>query len=254
MLTNIIDPRKVSRYPDWLARSIVSGFAATVVMTAVILLGYVLALGFAAITPPATASGQEMGRWFRGLTSNHLVDITQNWLYAALAFHLVMGLAWAGIYGYVFQPRLTGPSWERGMLFSLLPWVLSLTVFFPVVGAGFLGIGLGAGPLPMFGNLIAHLAYGLTLGVVYGPLGDTILSESPVPGDSSVQVRTEGMEARGIILGVLIGVLVGMAVVAIASPSLATGLSPLALVVATAAVGGAMGELVGSWIGIPARS
>lgn len=33
-----------------------------------------------------------------------------------------------------------------------------------------LGFRLGAGPLPLMGNLILHCAYGLTLGVSYGLL------------------------------------------------------------------------------------
>ena len=53
------------------------------------------------------------------------------------------------------------------MLFSIIPWFLSLVVFFPIVGAGFFGADLDAGPLPAIGNLILHLIYGAVLGSMY---------------------------------------------------------------------------------------
>jgi len=241
------------RYPDWLTRSIVSGFAATVMMSITLLLGYVFALMLAGITPSSTASGREMSGWFQGLTANTLVDFTQATPYIALALHLGIGLVWAGIYGYLAQPWLSGPSWQRGMMFAMFPWLLSLTVFFPLVGAGFLGIALGAGPLPIFGNLIAHLAYGATLGLVYGPLGDTILAEQPAPGEAAEVTSTDTMGARGIIIGVLVGIIVGMGLeVARASASL--GFPPLAMVLAAAAMGAAMGELIGSWMGLSTQT
>ncbi|MBI4498538.1 MAG: hypothetical protein HY689_11630 [Chloroflexi bacterium] len=238
------------RYADWLARSIVSGFVATAVMTFTLLLGYVLALGFANLIRTDTASGQEVANWFRGLTVNHLVDFTQAAPYTALALHLLIGLLWAGLYGYVVQPWLIGPQWVRGVQFSLVLWVLSLTVFFPLVGAGFLGLGLGAGPLPILGNLIAHIAYGATLGVVYGPLGDVVLGERVAPSEAAADVGSEVMGARGIILGVLVGVLVGMMLNALAGGNGVVGLPPLAIILAAALVGGAMGELIGSWLGL----
>jgi len=244
---------ETQRYPDWLTRSIVSGFAATVVMTATLLLGYTLASVFASLTPASTASGREMAGWFHGLTDNPLVDLTASTLYVALGLHLIIGLVWAGIYGYLAHPLLAGPSWQRGMLFALFPWVLSITVFFPIVGAGFLGTALGAGPLPIFGNLIAHLAYGATLGLVYGPLGDIVLAEHPAPGELTTEiVSTDVMGARGIILGVLIGVVFGIALeVMMVSP---VGLPPMALVLAAGAMGAAMGELIGSWMGLSAQT
>jgi hypothetical protein len=241
------------RYPDWLTRSIVSGFAATMVMTGTLLLGYTIASVFAGITPAATASGQTMGSWFRGLTVNPLVDFTQSTLYIALMLHLGIGLVWAGVYGYWAQPWLSGPDWQRGMMFSLFPWVLSLTVFFPLVGAGFLGTALGAGPLPILGNLIAHLAYGATLGAIYGPIGDTILAERPSPGETTTEItRTDVMGARGIIVGLFVGVVFGVIFELITSTSL-VGMPPLAMVLAAAAIGAAMGELIGSWMGLSAQ-
>lgn len=53
-------------------------------------------------------------------------------------------------------------------MFSLIPWAFSLVVFLPLVGGGFLGLGLGAGPLPILGNLLLHAVYGVTLGSVLG--------------------------------------------------------------------------------------
>src|SRR5207247_9080454 len=89
-------------------------------------------------------------------------------LYSATAVFFLGGLLWAVLYGFVAEPRLSGTSWERGVKFALIPWVLSLVIFLPLVGGGILGMSLGAGPLPLLGNLILHVVYGAILGFVYG--------------------------------------------------------------------------------------
>ena len=42
-----------------------------------------------------------------------------------------------------------------------------MIIFLPLAGGGLLGLGLGAGPLPILGNLLVHLVYGVTLGFLY---------------------------------------------------------------------------------------
>ena len=54
------------------------------------------------------------------------------------------------------------------MEFALLPWLVSLVIFMPLLGGGILGLSLGAGPLPIVGNLVLHALYGAVLGVVWG--------------------------------------------------------------------------------------
>lgn len=83
----------------------------------------------------------------------------------AVAF-LVASMLWGALYGVV-QPALPGPAWLRGVMFAVAPLALSLLVFLPLTGGGWLGLELGAGLLPMFGETVRSLVYGLTLGVGY---------------------------------------------------------------------------------------
>src|SRR6266536_2355595 len=79
--------------------------------------------------------------WFRGLTNNALIDTAGPNLYAATAIFFFGGLLWSMLYGLVFEPRLKGRSWERGVKFALIPWLFSLAIFMPLVGGGVLGMG-----------------------------------------------------------------------------------------------------------------
>jgi hypothetical protein len=94
------------------------------------------------------------------------------------------------------------------MLFSLIPWMLSVGVFLPIVGGGPLGLRLRAGPLPIFGNLILHLIYGGVLGQIYGPMGDRLLTETGETDDVD-ELQTLANEQRLIALGIVAGRVVG---------------------------------------------
>jgi membrane protein DedA with SNARE-associated domain len=85
---------------------------------------------------------------------------------AALLFFLA-GILWSIVYAVRFEPRLSGPPWLKGAVFSLLPTVVSWFVVLPLLGAGPLGLGLGAGLIPAVGELVRHLLYGAALGLAY---------------------------------------------------------------------------------------
>src|SRR5712691_8738438 len=110
--------------------------------------------------------------WFQGLTNNALIDTAGPNLYAATAIFFIGGLIWALLYAVVFEPRLQGSAWMRGVRFALIPWLFSLAIVIPLVGGGILGLRLGAGPLPIVGNLILRAVGGgiLGLGLAAGPL------------------------------------------------------------------------------------
>jgi hypothetical protein len=229
-----------------LSRALLAGFLASLAMLVAFSLAFVVALILGSTPVPV------LNDWSRGLTSNALIDVARPNLYTAAAVFFAGGLLWALLYGLVFERRTRGPAWRRGVLFALIPWLFSLAVFLPIVGGGILGLSLGAGPLPIIGNLILHAVYGAVLGTVYGPIGDSVLDgprHAAAGDDVWAGPSSEIGAARGLIVGLALGMLVGLAGVALLSSTLVMHLNPLAVVLPLALVGAAFGGLVGSLSG-----
>lgn len=235
-----------ARREGWLARAIIAGFVATGAMSVVFLVAYALSAAIGEIGRDRNLLSQ----WMWALANNPVITLGRDSLVLAIALHLAFGMIWALIYGGVVEPALRGPAWWRGLLFALLPWLLSLVVFLPLTGGGFLGLALGAGPLPIVGNLLVHLVYGAVLGAVYGPLGEAVLLADPrsvADGELGRMRRFERGMAAGIVAGALLGVVLALLVLALAPQMVA---SPLAAVLVGACVGGAYGALIGSLAGV----
>jgi hypothetical protein len=244
--------------PGWLGRAITSGFVATVIMLFFFLVAYSIAR-VASTVPLADRRGAEQLRlWLHNLTTNQLIDAALSNVYIAIAVYLAGGIAWAVLYAAFLEPRLPGPGWAKGILFSLLPGLLSIVGFLPLVGGGMFGTALGAGPLPVLGNLLLHVLYGATLGVLYGPFGDVDAARLPEQAsgvDVASVLSSERMTAGGLVLGVLLGGAAGvvLAVAASAQPDQRLLGEPIAaLILATAILGATLGGLVGSIVGLSA--
>jgi hypothetical protein len=228
---------------NWLSNSVIAGFPATVVMTMVLIAGYLFCGAL------AQEDGNLLGRWFHGLTNNPLADGAFDVPLGAYSINLLAGLIWAVVYGYLFEPRLSGPGWRRGMLFSTIPWLLSLVVFFPVVGAGIFGAALGAGPLPAIGNLILHLSYGAVLGSLYA-----LPDRSPADATQAME-RDAELQNRGMTIGLVGGLTVGMIVGSFMAIFVSTDVaSPTEMLLAGAAVGITAGAVAGPLIGLSSGS
>jgi hypothetical protein len=184
--------------------------------------------------------------WFRGLINNRLIDVAGPNLYAATAIFFVGGLIWSLLFALLFEPRLRGASWERGVQFALVPWAFSLVVLMPLVGGGLFGMGLGAGPLPVVGNLILHVIWGAALGAVWGSAESVI--DRPLrtayAEDLQVSRLSEIGAVRGIGIGLALGLLVG--VIATVIVPQAVSINPLAVIVAIGLSCAAFGGFVGS--------
>jgi len=180
--------------------------------------------------------------WFRGLTNNPLIDTAGPNLYAATAVFFVGGLLWALLYGGVVEPRLHGAAWQRGVQFALIPWLVSLVVVLPLVGGGLLGMSLGAGPLPIIGNLVLHIVYGALLGGIYGA------AESVIDRDDAVDVPAARLSEMGAARGLLVGLAAGVLLGALGALIVPQGveINHLAMVVALGLSGAAFGGFVGS--------
>lgn len=228
---------------DWIYRALLAGFVATAVASIVLLAAYALVSWLGATVPG------EVGRWFVALTTNQATALVQDGVARALLVNIVVGLGWAFIYSWFVEPRLAGPGWAKGVRFALVPWVLSLIVFLPLVGGGFLGLALGAGPLPIIGNLILHLAYGSTLGAIY----ELEVLEARALGGQSLSVSSLAniSAERGLAAGLASGGGAGAIIGAIFAALVGAGAVPIAVgLLAGAVFGAAAGAFVGSFVGL----
>ncbi len=230
--------RAEARREDWLPDGVVSGFIATFAMTVVLAIAYGLtrALG--------DEDGGRLARWFWALGHNPVTERTTDGVVLAISLNLLMGLVLALVYARVVEPILGGPGWRKGALFSLIPWILSIVAFLPLMGGGFLGAGIGAGPLPILGNLVLHLIYGAVLGAVYG-----LAIESGLGGDPVDRANAAAAE-RGAALGIAAGLAVGVVAGWLLGPQLAGAGGRAAVTLAGALIGAAGGLAAGSFLGM----
>ncbi|CAN5703115.1 hypothetical protein BH23CHL3_BH23CHL3_10240 [soil metagenome] len=232
------DARQEPIRTDWVRISVIAGFIATFMMTAAITAGFLFA------NAVGDEDGGTVARWFAALSGNEIVDQVGDAFAVGMVINLIVGLIWALIYGKFAEPVLNGRGWPKGVIFAMAPFLLSILVVFPIMGAGFLGAGIGAGPLPVLGNLIAHVVFGAVLGFFYA-----IEEGSGISGDASEHQASASSE-RGTALGILIGGVVG----AIGGYAIAPTMDDLAsrpvLTLAGVLTGAAIGALIGSLTGM----
>lgn len=73
---------------------------------------------------------------------------------AGLLFHVVYVTFWSIAFVTLYRDDL---SFSKALLLALALWIGVLVVFFPVVGWGFFGLGIG--PKLIIGSLIPHLLF-----------------------------------------------------------------------------------------------
>lgn len=245
-----------SAHPRNLARATLAGFVAAVAMLFTFGLAYGAA-GLFAETRVLDAVGLSvLKHWLQALTNNQIIDLARPNLYAALGVHLVAGVLWALVYAQVAEPRLSGADWQRGLVFALIPTIFSLLVFLPLVGGGILGLAIGAGPLPIIGNLALHMVYGLALGDLYGPLGSGIDAEGSGAGgaDRLALAHAEANAVRGLVVGLMLGVaasVLGALAMHLVGGSPWTLSASVPLMVLVTVSAAAWGATIGSMTGLP---
>jgi predicted ribosomally synthesized peptide with SipW-like signal peptide len=220
----------------WLSGSIVAGFAATIVMSLLLLIAYAFT-GFL-----GAEDGSQVSQWFYNLRNNDLAEGALDIPIAAFSINLLAGLAWALVYGGIVERRMSGPGWLRGMLFSLVPWLLSLVAFFPAVGGGLFGMDLDAGPLPAIGNLVLHLIFGAILGAVYA-----IPEVSTDALDTRAARSQKDGTAIGLVVGLTVGLVAGATIAAFSASDVTDGVN---FTLAGGGIGVLVGGLVGSFAGV----
>lgn len=266
---------------DALARAVLAGFAAGLTMLLLFLVAFNLARLLTAAQIPAlpglerpsiihpaywvSPANQPPGQadalldtprlWLTNLTNNRLIDAGLSDVYLAAGIYFLGGLLWAILYSRV-ESRLPGSPWQRGMTFAMLPALVSLVVVLPLLGGGFLGLSLGAGPLPIIGNIILHAVYGAMLGVVYGPFGDLDASTLGLPVDDEgrpIHTHYEQTAAMFLVTGLVVGTLVGVMLSMLTGGNavqLPGGESSGGLILWGALIGAVFGLFIGSFVGL----
>lgn len=221
---------------DWLSDSLLSGFIATFAMSAA------LAVAYGVANVAGDRSGFFLERWLYHLNHNEITDRAGNSVVTAILANLAVGLLVAVLYGRIEQ-RLPGArGYQRGMIFSLGLWIISILVVFPIMNGGILGIDLDAGPLPVIGNLFLHLVYGATLGALFSIDLDAWLDRTEEEHFAALDMQRDTM------LGVLGGAVVGGIGGAFLEGSLNDVIAGGFTILAGVLVGGAIGGLVGSFV------
>jgi hypothetical protein len=244
----------------WFSDAVIAGFVAIGASTAALFIAYALANG------SANSQGNVVQQWLWQLTNNQVVAFSSGRPAYAVAIHVVLGIVWAIVYARLVDGNRAlgwwighGPGWQRGMRFSLLPWLVSLLVLLPAAMVNMLDWALSAGPLVPLGNLVLHLIYGFTLGQLYDSAADTPdaageLSYQAPPLQEAAVAHSQDFGAAGILAGAVVGALVGIVLALILPPSLPNvdfGGWEAALAVGGLLAGGAVGGIVGSFAGLP---
>lgn len=134
-------------------RAMVAGFAATIVLSMMMLIKS--AAGVMPYADPIEALTKVSTMW--------LGTPLQPWV--GWVEHFLMGTVLWGIVFAVIETALPGPGWLRGVLFSIGAWFAMMLILMPLAGAGLFGLGLGWG-IPIM-TLVLHMMWGAILGWVY---------------------------------------------------------------------------------------
>ena len=223
---------------DWLRAGVLAGFLGTFAMSIVLVAAYGLS---SAVGNP---DGNVVQRWFWALEHNPVAQRTTDGVVLAIGANLAMGLLLALAYARYAEPRLSGPSWWKGMQFALVPWLLSLILFLPLMGGGLLGMDVGAGPLPILGNLILHLVYGAVLGITYAEAAEDWLD------DTDVDRGNAAFAERGAAVGLVAGLFPGLVLGWFIAPTFHDLVGRAASAVGVAFIGAAIGLAIGSFVGM----
>ena len=222
---------------DWLRAGILAGFLATFAMTVVLVGAYWLGDSI------GNPDGNVVQRWSYALVHNPVAERTADGVVLAIGANLAVGLALALVYARYVEPRLAGPSWWKGLRFSLIPWLLSLFIFLPFMGGGLLGMDIGAGLLPILGNLILHLVYGAALGLTYAEAAEDWLDDTDV--DRANAASAERGAALGIVVGTIAGAILGWAAAPVFDELASRPLTTIGIAFIGAAIGLGIGSFAG---------
>jgi membrane protein DedA with SNARE-associated domain len=145
--------------------SVMAGLFATLLMgMGLNVLLYVLAvIGFG---PPE----QALLRFFEQGADRYANGNAVRFIVLVVAVVFASELLWAVLYSHLPPPLQRVPPWLRGLVFSVVPLSFSALVLLPALGAGPLGLHLEAGLVPLGGEALRNVLYGVGLATSYSLL------------------------------------------------------------------------------------
>ncbi len=135
------------------SKGIVAGFAATVVLSMIM-----VAKGMMGLMPELNVIAM--------LGSMMNTTLVVGWV-----IHFMIGMiAWGVGFAFFFNVLPGTSNLSKGISFGIAAWYLMMAVVMPMAGAGLFGIKLGMmAPVMTF---MLHAIYGAVLGLVFGRLGN----------------------------------------------------------------------------------
>lgn len=130
-------------------KTVTAGLAGTFAFTVIMFLGPMMGL-------PKMDMGNMLGIMNPIMPMPYLIG----WM-----MHFVIGIVLTGIYGAYFLSILPYDGWKRGLIWSLVPFLIAQIMVMPMMG---MGLFSGGNLLMIMGSLFTHSAYGAVAGAVYG--------------------------------------------------------------------------------------
>jgi membrane protein DedA with SNARE-associated domain len=82
-----------------------------------------------------------------------------------LVVPLVTGVGWGGVYAAWIEPRLRGPDAARGLMFAVVPYLVSIGLLAPLLAQ--VADATHVAPVALFAEAVRQACFGLILGLAY---------------------------------------------------------------------------------------
>lgn len=129
--------------------SITGGIVGTAVITALMLLADALGI-----------SGINYGKM--------LAEFTQTTPLVGWVMHFLIGILLAFVYVYFFRDEFQGPYPIRGLIYSIIPYVITMILLFPMAVMN-TNQAINSPGVFMVATMIAYFAYGYVMGMITKP-------------------------------------------------------------------------------------
>ncbi len=158
--------------PTAIFRAILAGFAATVVLSILMVIKSAVGLvpEFNAVEMLTRISTVRFG-------------IPPDPMIGWMAHFLIGTVLWGVAFAVLSKSWTSVGPLARALVFSAVAWLLMMVIVMPLAGAGLFAAGLGVGAA--IAALVLHLVYGAVLGLVYARVGPPS-SRTAHPPESTV--------------------------------------------------------------------